>query len=81
MEPKHTYTTNDERREEEEDYKEDPDAVSNDKEPGGETAAEEAEDPELDFEEKIFDPEDQSASRRHGTYYSPMDYLNNRAER
>ncbi len=69
MEPKHIlYRTNDERREAEgeDDEEEDPDVVSNERGPGGETATEEAEDQELDFEETVGDPEDQSISRRRG---------------
>ncbi len=66
--PNILYRTNDERKEAEgeEDEEEDPDVVSNERGPGGETAAEEAEDQELDFEETMVDPEDESASRKRG---------------
>jgi hypothetical protein len=65
--PNIRYRKNDERREAEgEDEEEDPDMVSNERGPGGETATEEAEDQEFDFEETVGDPEDQSISRRRG---------------
>ena len=66
--PNIIYRTNDERREAEgeNDKEEDPDMVSNERGPGGETATEEAEDQELDFEETVGDTEDQSISRRRG---------------
>jgi len=60
--------TNDERREAEgeDDEDKDKDVVSNERGPGGEIVAEEVEDPELNFEETVDDPEDQSISRRRG---------------
>ncbi len=66
--PNILYRTNDERKEAEgeEDEEEDPDVVSNERGPGGEIVAEEVEDPELNFEETVDDPEDQSLSRRRG---------------
>jgi hypothetical protein len=66
--PNILYRTNDERREAEgeNDEEEDPDVVSNERGPGGETATEEAENQELNFEETVGDPEDQSISRRRG---------------
>lgn len=66
--PNILYRTNDERREAEgeEDDEEDPYLAFSKKEPDDETAAEAAEDHELEFEETLVDPEDQSASRRLG---------------